>query len=282
MVPRNPLLSALFASVSLALILGTTVSTYFAFRATRGEKLAVRKAQEALDNAHRADVATQAARDEKQLSDHSLYLAEMRLAHQAWQEGLVDLVQQYLQNQVPKRSEDPDRRGFEWYYLARLCESDLRTLRGHKDMVRRVIFHRDGDRMISASDDNTLKFWDTSTGQEVRTLRGHTDFILDVAFSPDFTTLASASEDHTVKLWSFASGQEVRTLRGHASGVNGVSFSSDGRFLASASDDETVKLWDVGTGQEVSAPCEVMPARSMVCHTVPTGDSSPPRPMITR
>ena len=34
----------------------------------------------------------------------------MRLAHQAWQEGLVDLVQQYLQNQVPKRSEDPDRR----------------------------------------------------------------------------------------------------------------------------------------------------------------------------
>ncbi len=248
---RNPVVSGLIASIALALILGTAVSAYFAIRATRGERLAVQKAREALENARRADQAAQTAREEKQKSDHSLYLAEMRLANQAWQEGLVDLVRQYLQNQVPRQSDDPDRRGFEWYYLERLCHSDLRTLRGHSDMVRTVAFHAAGHRIASASDDNTVKLWDMATGQQVRTLRGHTKFIMDVVFSPDGARLASASEDQTVKLWDVATGQEVRSLRGHASGVNGVSYSPDGKSLASASDDQTVKLWDASTGQEV-------------------------------
>ena len=126
----------------------------------------------------------------------------MRLAHQAWQEGLVDLVQQYLHVQVPKQSGDPDRRGFEWHYLDRLCRSDLRTLRGHSDTVRVAAFHAGGHLIASAGDDNTIKLWDTATGHEVRSLRAHANFIWDIAFSPDCAprSLHYASEDQTLKL----------------------------------------------------------------------------------
>ena len=35
----------------------------------------------------------------------------------------------------PRRPGDPDMRGFEWYYLRRLCETSARTLRGHSAPV---------------------------------------------------------------------------------------------------------------------------------------------------
>ena len=69
------------------------------------------------------------AREEKQLSDRRLYVAEMNLAQQAYRESNMKLVRQHLEAQRPKRSDDPDPRGFEWYYLDRLREAELRALR---------------------------------------------------------------------------------------------------------------------------------------------------------
>jgi WD40 repeat protein len=41
-----------------------------------------------------------------------------------------------------------------WYYLHRLCHSDLRTLKGHMDRVTGVAFSPDGRRIDSASSDH--------------------------------------------------------------------------------------------------------------------------------
>ena len=35
----------------------------------------------------------------------------------------------------------------------------------------------DGRRVVSASDDNTLKVWDIATGECVATLEGHSDWV---------------------------------------------------------------------------------------------------------
>jgi hypothetical protein len=78
----------------------------------------------------------------------------------------MDALQQALQALEPRRPEDPDRRGFEWHYLQRLCQSDLRTLRG----VSRVAFSPDGRRIVSASLDCRVKLWDAATGDEVLNL----------------------------------------------------------------------------------------------------------------
>ena len=64
-----------------------------------------------------------------------------------------------------------------------------------------MAFSPDGTRVLSGGWDNTLKVWDTITGQLLRTFEGHSSSVFSVAFTPDGTSLLSGSADKTLKLW---------------------------------------------------------------------------------
>jgi len=128
---------------------------------------------------------------------------------------------------------------------------EVRTFKGHSELVRSVALSPDGRFALSGSWDKTLKLWEVATGREIRTLSGHSDMVLSVAFAPDGRLALSGSEDKTLKLWEVATGREIRTLRGHSDTVFSVAFSPDGRLALSGSKDKTLKLWDVATGLEI-------------------------------
>ncbi|KAK3341839.1 WD40-repeat-containing domain protein [Lasiosphaeria hispida] len=130
-------------------------------------------------------------------------------------------------------------------------EDDVRpiTLIGHKLEVQSVAFLGDGSRLASGSSDQTIKIWDTITGECVRTLTGHGNYVYSVAFSGDGSRLASGSEDQTIKIWDTITGECVRTLTDHGNSVYSVAFSGDGSRLASGSEDQTIKIWDTITGE---------------------------------
>src|SRR5206468_1065208 len=150
-----------------------------------------RDAEREKNIAQEAKAEAERQRDENR---RNLYAAKMHLAEIAWREAQFDRLVALLNEQRPQGSA-ADLRGFEWYYLWRLCHSELRTLQGHTHPVISVAFSPNGQRLATASDDRTVKVWDAATGRELRTLQGHTS----VAFSPDGRHLASASEGKTVK-----------------------------------------------------------------------------------
>jgi len=80
------------------------------------------------------------------------------------------------------------------------------TLKGHSGLVYSVSFSPDGKRIVSGSNDRTLKVWDAQTGQETLTLKGHSRSVNCVSFSPDGKRIVSgAALDDTIKIWDISS-----------------------------------------------------------------------------
>jgi WD40 repeat protein len=145
-----------------------------------------------------------------------------------------------------------------------------RTFAGHGAWVNGCAVTPDGRRVVSASDDGTLKVWELETGQELATLEGHESVVSGCAVTPDGQRVVSASDDGTLKVWELETGQELATLKGHGDRVNGCAVTPDGRRVVSASDDGTLKVWELETGQEL-ATLEGHRDRVSDCAVTPDG-----------
>jgi eukaryotic-like serine/threonine-protein kinase len=192
-------------------------------------------------------MAAIAARDEalrsEDYSRHIAYAAKINLAERDWRDASIREVLRQLDETRPPPGKT-DLRGFEWYYLDRLCHSQGRTMAGHTDVVWSVAFGPDGRRIASASNDRTIKIWDAATGRIIRTLAAG-EFVQVVAFHPDGSQIASGGSNRVVTLWDVATGQPIRSLAGHALSIFQLAYSPDGKSLASSSTDGTVRLWDL-------------------------------------
>jgi WD40 repeat protein len=64
----------------------------------------------------------------------------------------------------------------------------------------------DGQYVVSASRDQTLKVWDLDTGRGLATLEGHAGWVNACAVIPDGGRVVSASSDRTLKVWELNTG----------------------------------------------------------------------------
>jgi hypothetical protein len=66
----------------------------------------------------------------------------------------------------------------------------------------------DNHRVVSGSEDSTIRIWNASTGENEHVLRGHSEMVLLVAVSPDNHRVVSWSEDSTIRIWNTLTGEE--------------------------------------------------------------------------
>ena len=79
--------------------------------------------------------------------------------------------------------------------------ASLLTLSGHTASVTSVAFSPDTKRVISGSQDQVAKLWDSETGKEILTLSRHTEDVTSVTFSPDGRQVLTGSRDGTAVIW---------------------------------------------------------------------------------
>jgi WD40 repeat protein len=109
----------------------------------------------------------------------------------------------------------------------------------------------DGARILTASDDKTVRIWDAKSGKLLQTLKGHAGKVYSVALSPDGKRILTSAADKTVRIWDADTGKLLRTLEGHGARVNKVAMTPDGTRIVSGSEDKTARVWDTETGAPV-------------------------------
>ena len=124
----------------------------------------------------------------------------------------------------------------------------LFDLEGHRSTIFSLAFNKDGNLLASASDDGTVRMWDTQTGEQLAVL--DIPGANSVGFSPDGTLLATAGFGDVLRLWrvpkettgtkdaspgTISSDPEIETGTIPASGfgeeVKPRGWSPDGRFV---------------------------------------------------
>ena len=132
----------------------------------------------------------------------------------------------------------------------------VRTITDHEGEVLSLAITPDGQWMLSASGDKTVRVWDHKTGALVKVLQEHKSDIQALAVTPDSARLITGSggfvgNDNTIKVWDLTSLKVIKTLHGHTDWVRTLAVTSDGRRLLSGSNDKTIIEWDLQTWNKV-------------------------------
>ncbi len=127
------------------------------------------------------------------------------------------------------------------------------TLPFHQARIWSVAVDLQHARIASASDDHTIRLWNTETGQCLTTLTGHNNWVRTVAFSSHGRFLVSGGDDCTIRVWNTASGFCRRVLQPSDAWIRAVEFDpTNSRYLISGGDDQVVRRWDIK--EEISYP----------------------------
>jgi WD40 repeat protein len=131
----------------------------------------------------------------------------------------------------------------------------------HRDFVRHMVFSPDGERLVTCSDDKTVRIWSVEKKEQIAVQTDFEDAVYAVALSPDGCLIAAGSggwgseDDYSfgaVKIWDPETGRSVDL--GTPATVWSVAFSPDGNTLAagcgnasgpSSKKNAEVRLWDI-------------------------------------
>ena len=120
--------------------------------------------------------------------------------------------------------------------------------KGHRGIIRDIIVTKDKD-IISASDDKTIRVWDSNTLKEKRKIlgqigAGNDGKIFAIALSKDekYFAVGGYLGNDIIRIYDYHSGKLIKLLKSHNGVINDLYFSD--KYLISGSADKTAKIWD--------------------------------------
>ena len=146
-------------------------------------------------------------------------------------------------------------------------------LNGHTGAVNSAVFSPDGTKIVTCSDDRTVRIWDAKSGKEL--LKWNT-FGSVAALSPDGTKVITSKTHEVVQIWDAQSGKQIRKLkkrrnvpdrllRSVATVIpefgNSAVFSSDGKKIVTGGHGIII-IWDAKSGKDILVMSDADGARA--------------------
>lgn len=130
-----------------------------------------------------------------------------------------------------------------------LLDGDGFIFKGHYGQINQVHYSPDGKKLLTASDDGTIKEWLTATGKLLQTFSGHTDKVISARYSPDGQKVVSASNDTFIREWAVSTGAELARYEHEHARVNNAVYTPDGTKILTCADDKLIREWSTATGE---------------------------------
>jgi WD40 repeat protein len=152
------------------------------------------------------------------------------------------------------------------------------TLRGHTNFVNDLEQVSGTNLLISSSDDETIKVWDTAAQICKFNLYGHISSVVALKLI-NTEMLASYSFDSTIKLWNLTSALLIRTLNRYASDVlYSLDLTNNGQTLVSGTFEKDMEFWKWSTGELLSKTQTNSQIRSLAVVNGEQTTTTPTRP----
>ncbi|HEV7279771.1 MAG TPA: TIR domain-containing protein [Pirellulaceae bacterium] len=132
----------------------------------------------------------------------------------------------------------------------------------HDGFVTCAAFLADGARIVTASDDGSVRLWSAADASLVRTFDEGNSPIRSLAAFPDGQSIGTGSESGEIRLRNMATGEASKKLPSGDSTVLTLAVSGDGERLASGDEAGTLRIVDLRTGS--SAEVRSVPAKAVV------------------
>jgi len=130
----------------------------------------------------------------------------------------------------------------------RLC-----LLEGHKNPVCGAMLLPDGKTAVTASLDQSVKFWDVPTQRVLETLHGEALALFSMALSPDGRRLAAGGPEGVIRLWDPTTRQLVAAMKGQVGeSIDALAFSPDGNTLVARTTSQ-LRVWRAPSLAEIDA-----------------------------
>lgn len=255
---RNPVVAGLALFAIVALVAGSTISTYLALLANQRAIVAESSRQQATQQKMVADQQRAVADRErerakkqrnlaiagKDAAERQLYLNRIQRAHTEWRAGNAAAAWQQW-NACP-----PHLRGWEHRYLYSLFTTGQRTVQTAKGLrgLNGLSVSEDGRRIL-CKQHSWVEVWD----------RGKEDFLPKPGggrgmplvscadMMSDGSRFVTGSADGTLRTWNPSDGKLLTSWQGHQNGVTTVAVSRGGARIASGDRDGKIKIWIVGS-----------------------------------
>ncbi len=136
---------------------------------------------------------------------------------------------------------------------------------GHTAKIQHLVFTPDGKKIISVSEDKTIRIWDSFTGDLLKRLDlqigdSSEGVLYASAISPNGRLLAVGGHNLTrsgevyITIINLEQYVQVGYASGHTGSINDLAFSNDGNYLISGSDDATIRIWKMDVSENRSLP----------------------------
>ena len=143
---------------------------------------------------------------------------------------------------------------------------------GHNGMINSVVYSDDGERILTASYDNTIREWDRKNGECLRVFE-HNGYALSAVYSKDGRRILSASADKTIREWDRETGKPLQFSVEYSASFYSAVYSKDKdedkdkdkkeQWVLTASKDNTIREWnrengnprEFTSGEKKGEPC---------------------------